>query len=478
MTCGRAIDGDEPLFDFEGLDTTSYNGESSQSPGSSAVTPGLLDMSHIPPLSKLDLASYRDSAASTPAEVVAYISRAQEQDDYMNYGALDGAGAFQGKGKAVSRPVDISSGAARDADFNPYSTSPTSANARRRQSCVSSLSIASPQTFDSFDFSINGISRSYPEGSISTSLTTDITTPGSSYEYDRKQFTAEQTEIQGKGKSRAPPILPPLSFSPTGFEQGETHWPLSSPSPPDAPGSSNGPHVPSGLSFQRPDEVNPRHDRASSRPRSFSSVSTHSTKSSFSAIRSKISKGKRRSTSALRNLFTKDLGNYGLEKEDSAPTNTPSELIRHEPFSSMSAPATPYGLSASRASFAACDARPEIATVERVETRNLFEHLLPREIKLRILQKLLDMHEAEDEIKRDSVIWTARTASESEHRWMGREYGLVELVRSSRVSSILLPVLEHSLSDILQGFKVMATAGFRWSAMDKPRSQSLPYGRS
>lgn len=433
MSCGRAIDGDEPLFDFDGLDYIANDEEALPLPGPSAMAPGLLDMSHIPPLSKLDFSSY--TGASTPAEVVAYISRAQEQDSYIAYGhnPLGNGDGLEGgpKGKAASRPVDIiapstSAGARRDADFDPFCTSPlptaSGALARRRQS---SLSATSPQTFDSFDYSFNGASCSF-----STSLTTAITTPGTSFEDDKIGLTTDDEpgeENHGKGKSRAAPILPPLSFSPTDFGRGETNWPLSSPSPPVAPESSL---VPSGISHQRPDTAQ---ERPSSRPRSFSSASSRSTRSSFSALRNRLSRGKR-SSSALRNLLTKELANYDLDKEESAPANTPNGRIHPEQYLSLSAPATPYEHMVFRGSASACDNVSGFVTNKRAETRRFFEDMLPREIKLKILRMLLELHEAEALDKISSDLWTARTASDTEHRWMGKECGLAELVRYSRVS--------------------------------------------
>ena len=58
MSCEHAIDGDEPLFDFDNFDNSLGLEASSHPPGASITSPGLFDMSHIPPLSKLDLSSY------------------------------------------------------------------------------------------------------------------------------------------------------------------------------------------------------------------------------------------------------------------------------------------------------------------------------------------------------------------------------------------------------------------------------------
>ncbi|KAI0660672.1 RNI-like protein [Cubamyces menziesii] len=67
-----------------------------------------------------------------------------------------------------------------------------------------------------------------------------------------------------------------------------------------------------------------------------------------------------------------------------------------------------------------------------IDVPNYFDQHLPRELRLKILRSLVELHEEEHARTQASERWTARRAGR--HRWVGAEKGVVELLRLSRVS--------------------------------------------
>ncbi len=63
---------------------------------------------------------------------------------------------------------------------------------------------------------------------------------------------------------------------------------------------------------------------------------------------------------------------------------------------------------------------------------NLFDGILPREVRLRIFGFLVKIHEEDHARKIYEGRWTANKASK--HKWVGRDRGLRELMRLRRVS--------------------------------------------
>lgn len=68
------------------------------------------------------------------------------------------------------------------------------------------------------------------------------------------------------------------------------------------------------------------------------------------------------------------------------------------------------------------------------EDRSYFEELLPHEVKLHILSSLVALHEEDFEKRVADGKWTAHKASSSRHKWVGREKGIREIFKLSRVS--------------------------------------------
>ncbi|KAH8119988.1 RNI-like protein [Phellopilus nigrolimitatus] len=444
MSRGHAIDGEETLFDFDGLEPF----EGAELPvfpvGAPAMPLELSDMSYIPHFDNLDLSSF--SAASTPAEVVDSISKAQSSGVYGALGDEESLETYKGKGKSASQPMDILPRGSPDSDFDPFSSAISSGPSRGSLlSHLPSSSVSSPQTLASFGFSPVTSPHLLYGSQGATSYTTEITTPGSSYTGVERDFSDDDTDQAGagKGKSRAsPPILPPLSFSPSGFARGETNWPIEDHSSAEIAGSSHhhifASHIElpaSVASPLRPDSP-PFIQRYPSRTRSFSSLSSPSVKPLLTRTKLSLAKGKRPSNLARRLLLRKyeDI-ECDLEPEESAPTNTPTERIGHELYASLSEPSTPCAFAIERGSTVTSDSykEPVASADEKPVPPDLFDHMLPKEIKLRIFQTLLRLHEVDGELAMRSSSWTASKASKKEHRWTGKEKGFVELLRISSV---------------------------------------------
>jgi F-box/leucine-rich repeat protein 2/20 len=66
--------------------------------------------------------------------------------------------------------------------------------------------------------------------------------------------------------------------------------------------------------------------------------------------------------------------------------------------------------------------------------QNLFDGALPRELRLQVFSALISLHEDEFQMWKSSGRWTTSKASSSKYRWVGRDRGMRELVKLSRVS--------------------------------------------
>ncbi|KIJ66400.1 hypothetical protein HYDPIDRAFT_186775 [Hydnomerulius pinastri MD-312] len=68
------------------------------------------------------------------------------------------------------------------------------------------------------------------------------------------------------------------------------------------------------------------------------------------------------------------------------------------------------------------------------QNRNLFDEMLPRELRLQVFSTLTLLHEADDERLKSSGKWSVLKAASPKNRWIGRDHAMRELVRLSRVS--------------------------------------------
>ena len=442
MSQEHGIEGDEPLFQFdsfEGIEAEDIP-EDSLDPSSklTAATSDLLDMSHIPLFSSLDLSAY--TALSTPAEVVRSISTVQATNDLSPFDSSGEVADFKGKGKAVSQPMNIQQRDCTDLEFDSF-TLPSSASGSSRGGRlipVPSTSASTAQTSTSFACS-PGVSLNFYYGSYETNLTS----PCSSYTSDGvmkdiNPDTEAENEVAefrlSKGKLRAePPVLPPLTFSPTNFTHGETNWPSSPRSPEVA--STHYDYVGSAVEFPSTGSASgAQRDIASletslpaqrvPRTRSFSSLSTKSARSlasrSVTKLKLSFSAGKR-SNLARKLLLGKN------DETDHIVLDLDEGAMRRTLRSSLSEPCSPYYTSGQLSFFDETEFCP---------SPNLFGNLLPREVKLAILEAFIDIYEEEGRELRRSQAWTANLAAKSNNRWTGRARGLIELVRLSSVSHL------------------------------------------
>ena len=72
-----------------------------------------------------------------------------------------------------------------------------------------------------------------------------------------------------------------------------------------------------------------------------------------------------------------------------------------------------------------------------VVVRNYFDELLPQELRIQVLASLVALHEADHLRAVREGRWTMAKAASSRSKWVGKDKGIRELVRMSRVSSFL-----------------------------------------
>ncbi|KAG6851378.1 hypothetical protein H0H93_005776 [Arthromyces matolae] len=72
----------------------------------------------------------------------------------------------------------------------------------------------------------------------------------------------------------------------------------------------------------------------------------------------------------------------------------------------------------------------------RMITKNYFDDYLPRELRLRIFEALLHLHEGDHLRLVRQGRWSVAKASSSRNRWVGRDRGVCEIVKLSRASTI------------------------------------------
>lgn len=73
-----------------------------------------------------------------------------------------------------------------------------------------------------------------------------------------------------------------------------------------------------------------------------------------------------------------------------------------------------------------------------VEVPNYFDEILPHELQIHVLAALVHLHEADHEKRVDGAKWTALKAGATRNKWVGRDKGVRELFRLSRVSKLAI----------------------------------------
>jgi len=319
--------------------------------------------------------------------------------------------------------------------------------------------------------------------------------------------------LPGKGKEKELAYtLPPLLFSASDLEYRSIDWPSPEPDSSTAGPSSYG-STHSSLARASPSSLSqtgaqapknstqdqPGLARASSRKRSLSSLSIHSTRSiaarSMTKIKVKLSSSPNSPGNLARRLLFRNKGDAAAASIDLSPAGSvsdpclgdvitigqshlsgkgpefacpdlefPSYTRQHiqqsfgglESLGILKGKSRPYS---SPFPQSVLDIIPycnsDVFVPVPVTLRNTFDEVLPRELKLQVFSALVSLHEAEFQQWKQSGQWTVLRASSSKYRWVGRDRGMRELVKLSRVSPIS-PVLRYIITRDVLGVKGMA----------------------
>ena len=352
-----------------------------------------------------------------------------------------------GKGKGVTKPMPIRPSTIIN-DLFDLSQATTSYS-----SDTSSFSFSSPSSNDNYWNNLPSTSTSQMS-SLNSSQTSPL--------YDG---------LLGKGKEKeSPPELPPLSFG-TELNSQDT-WFLETPGPSTYTTTYSPPHrddlLPGASSSATPSSVatlpctapntgNPDLTRLPSRCRSLSSLSiqSHASSSNSTKVKSKFALPRTPSNLTRKLLFGKrdDLDDLSppitIDVEPCAWYTVPNPISFQS--HAISAAGTNHLSSPSRTSFlkgkgrsnssphpfSALDfvpaTRTDIFEPIPIVIRNYFDEVLPRELRLQILQSLVELHSLEHQLAVRDGRWTMAKASSSKGRWVGRDKGIRELVKLSRV---------------------------------------------
>lgn len=357
-----------------------------------------------------------------------------------------------GKGKGVTKPMPIRASTIID-DLFDLSQATTSYS-----SDTSSFSFSSPSSNDNY------------WNNLASSSTSQMSSSNSA------QTSPLYDGLLGKGKEKeSPPELPPLSF------ETNTWFSLETPGPSTYTTTYSPPHtddcLPEASSFAAssfvatlpctaPNASTQDLTRRPSRCRSLSSLSVQSHASSSNSTKLKLKFALPRTPS---NLTRKLLFGKRDDLDDLSPPITvdvepcawytvpnPISLQSH----AITAIGTNRSSSPSRTSllkgkgrsnssphpFSALDfvpaTRTDIFEPIPIIIRNYFDEILPRELRLQILQSLVELHALEHQLAVRDGRWTMAKASSFKGRWVGRDKGIRELVKLSRVY-LIPPTLSY-----------------------------------
>jgi len=355
---------------------------------------------------------------------------------------------------------------------------------------------------------------------------------------DESQAASGSLPDKSKAKEFSP-TLPPLQFSPTSFGYSKADWPspgLITPTPgPSSYGSGYGSVIESNINLTLATENEvlsqspPILRRMPSRRRSFSNLSIYSTRSmaalSMSRVKVKLGTSKGPGNLARKLLFRSRPGS-SASSPPTPGTTTPRRNFFDTDFAvgqgnclmpwrndyksqARDVPPVPYldleaklneqtlpvyrrsqkaaelkGKGRSYSSplpLSAFDIIPSVPTDNftpiPIIPRNYFDEVLPRELRLRVLSLLIDLHEAEHDRAIKEGDWTVMRASSSKNRWVGKDKGMRELIKFSRVS--IPPV--HCMGEkviLVVGIEVVAGPRLRRSDVELSEPVCLPQNTS
>ncbi|KAG0707594.1 hypothetical protein DFH29DRAFT_995020 [Suillus ampliporus] len=392
-----------------------------------------------------------------------------------------------GKGKSPSLPMPIPAAASsRDSSV----TSP--ALPSTIESPLEGPSSSSRLPFFSITGENNTISVSPDKISVLGLEDRDIQLAESS---SNDHCTFMNASLPGKGKAKdLAHTLPPLLFSTSDLEYRTIDWPSANFGSPTAGPSSYGsthtspPRASSSLSYsgsQAPEnriQQQPGLTRVPSRRRSLSNLSIRSTRSlaarSMSRIKVKLGSSSKSPGNLARRLLFKNKGSAAATSVDLNTAGSvsdpflgdlitveqsncltswkspnfqpcsdlefPSDTRTHVVQSSIDGPESLSSIKGKGRSYSSplppsvFDVIPhgnsDVFVPVPLALRNLFDEALPRELKLQVFSALISLHEGEFQRWKSSGRWTASRASSSKYRWVGRDRGMRELVKLSRVS--------------------------------------------
>jgi len=99
-----------------------------------------------------------------------------------------------------------------------------------------------------------------------------------------------------------------------------------------------------------------------------------------------------------------------------------------------------------------------------IKPPNLFDGILPREIRLRIFGFLVEIYEDDHARRVREGRWSANKAAK--HKWVGRDQGVRELMRLKRVSAHPFPCDIHDQHILRTGLQSMVHSDSRWTIME------------
>ncbi|KAG1830740.1 hypothetical protein EV424DRAFT_1470178 [Suillus variegatus] len=309
----------------------------------------------------------------------------------------------------------------------------------------------------------------------------DIQLAGSSSSDDCVFMNAS---LPGKGKAKdLAYTLPPLLFSTSDVQYRAIDWPSpdpGSPAPTAGPSSYGSTHTSPPCASSHSDSQSPENSaqqlpgltRVPSRRRSLSNLSIHSTRSlaarSMSRIKVKLGSASKGTGNLARRLLFRNKASAATTSVDLSPAGSvsdpflgdlttagqrnclpawknpefqpclnvelPSDARTHVQQSSEGKGRS-YSSPLSQSVF---DIVPrgnsDVFAPVPLVLQSVFDDALPRELKLQIFSALISLHEDEFQLWKSSGQWTISKASSSKYRWVGRDRGMRELVKLSRVS--------------------------------------------
>jgi F-box and leucine-rich repeat protein 2/20 len=412
----------------------------------------------------------------------------------------------KGKGKAPAIPVPIPFATERHDLFDISSS--------RTQMSPASTSSFSPSALSSLGSTSFAFS---PATSSISSYGTTLSSPMS----EMMDVDERPSHSACKGKATdTPPILPPLTFTPSGIDGGRPEWLSFGQSPPlastlysPAPQSSVEPLTPSSpldaggsSSIARSlDATSDLYGTPSSEPGSSKGLIRHSSLSNLSIASEVTVKKVKVPPYRPQGFIARKLAFGKGTPTPSRPTSPPAidpEILRYDntagkglrmwytppklddPSANVSRPPAPIpaltldpiSLSARRllkhkgrsqsepVTFSALDFVPASSTdvFEPLPlfVKNYFDDHLPQEIHIRILRCFVELHVDDHRRLIESHRWSASKAASSKNQWVGKERGVRELLKLARVSENLTILPLVLIINIVSGFKVLVQRRF------------------